>query len=183
MSRIGRQPIPVPEGVKLEIRPDGVTITGPLATITYPIPEGVVAEHDEKARLLSVRRTAETKQIRALHGTSRSRLAGILEGVSKGFEKRLEIGGVGYQARLQGEKLELQVGFSHPVEVDVPEGLKVEVPAANAIKVSGPDKQKVGQFAAEIRSVRPPEPYNAKGIRYAGEHIRRKQGKTFAGGE
>jgi large subunit ribosomal protein L6 len=183
MSRVGKQPIPIPEGVKVEIRPDQVTIRGPLATISYPMPRGVAVEQDEGGKRLTVSRTSETKQVRALHGTCRSRLAGIVEGVSKGFKKRLEIGGVGYQARLQGEKLVLQVGFSHPVEMDVPEGLKVEVPAQNVIRVVGSDKQKVGQFAAEIRSVRPPEPYNAKGIRYAGEHIRRKQGKTFAGGE
>lgn len=183
MSRIGVLPITIPEGVELEIRPKEVRVTGPLATLSHPIPDGIEARYDEGSRTLSVRRTVETKHARALHGMARSRLASLVKGVKDGFEKALEIGGVGYQARLEGKTLVLQVGFSHPVALEVPEGLEVKVPSPTTMRVTGADKQKVGQFAAEIRAVRPPEPYKGKGIRYVGEHIRRKQGKTFAGGE
>lgn len=183
MSRIGVLPIPVPEGVKVEIGGGEIRFSGPLATLTHPIPQGIEAVYDDGKRVLSVNRKSETKQVRALHGTARSRFASLVKGVKEGFEKSLEIGGVGYQARLEGKSLVLLVGYSHPVKLPIPEGLKVEVPSTTTMKVTGADKQKVGQFAAEIRSVRPPEPYKGKGIRYAGEHIRRKQGKTFAGGE
>lgn len=183
MSRIGVQPIPVPEGVKVEIAPEEIRVTGPLATLTHRIPPGIQAVLDDAGRTLVIRRTGETKQLRALHGMARSRFASLVLGVSKGFRKGLEIGGVGYQARLEGKSLVLQIGFSHPVEMPIPEGLKVEIASPTSVRISGADKQKVGQFAAEVRAIRPPEPYKGKGIRYTGEHVRRKQGKTFAGGE
>lgn len=183
MSRIGVLPIPVPEGVDVEISKSEIRVKGPLATLSHAIPPGIEASYDEGTRILSVSRNSETKKVRALHGTARSRFASLVHGVKVGFEKGLEIGGVGYQARLEGKNLVLQVGFSHLVNLPIPEGLKVLVPTTTTMKITGADKQKVGQFAAEIRAVRPPEPYKGKGIRYVGEHIRRKQGKTFAGGE
>ena len=167
----------------MELGPTEIRVKGPIATLSHPIPREVKVEYDEGKRTLILRRVHETKRARALHGTARSKIASIVKGVKEGFEKKLEIGGVGYQARLEGGALVLQVGFSHPVRMPIPEGLKVEVPSPTVIQVKGADKQKIGQFAAEVRAVRPPEPYKGKGIRYAGEHIRRKQGKTFAGGE
>ena len=183
MSRIGKQPIAIPDGVKIEVGKTDVKVTGKNGNLIFPLPHGIAAEYDDGARQLKISRASDSKQSRAMHGTTRSRVAGMVHGVSAGFVKELQIVGVGYQARLQGEQLVLQIGFCHAVEMDIPEGLTLEVPSNTAIKVGGADKQKVGQFAAEIRRVRPPEPYNGKGIKYRDEHIRRKQGKTFAGGD
>ena len=183
MSRIGMQPIAVPAGVKVDIGKTELKVSGKNGDLAFSIPHGIDAELDDGGKLLRISRTSDSKQVRAMHGTTRSRVAGMVHGVSTGFTKELQIVGVGYQARLQGKQVVLQIGFCHPVEMDIPEGLTVEVPANTVIKVNGADKQKVGQFAAEIRRVRPPEPYNGKGIKYRDEHIRRKQGKTFAGGD
>ena len=183
MSRIGVLPIAVPGGVKIDIRPAEIHVTGPLATLTHAIPPGIQAAFDEEKRILTVKRTSETKHVRALHGTARSRIASLVLGVTQGFKKGLIIGGVGYQAKVEGKELILQIGFSHPVKLTIPDGLKVVAPTVTTIQISGADKPMVGQFAAEVRSIRPPEPYKGKGIRYSDEQIRRKQGKTFAGGE
>lgn len=183
MSRIGNQLIAVPDGVKVEIGKTDLKVSGKNGDLSFPIPHGIEAEYDDGARVIRITRGADHKQARAMHGTTRSRVAGMVQGVSAGFLKELKINGVGYQARLQGKQVVLQIGFCHPVEMDIPEGLQVEVPSNTQIKIQGADKQKVGQFAAEIRRIRPPEPYNGKGIMYADERIRRKQGKTFAGGD
>jgi large subunit ribosomal protein L6 len=175
MSRIGRQPIPVPAGVSVSIDPGRVMINGPLGELTQAIPLRITVERQDDA--LVVTRPTDRGEDRALHGLTRTLVANMVEGVTKGFERRLEIHGVGYRATLRGSSLELNVGFSHPVVKDPPSGIAFEVPAPTQILVKGTDKQRVGQVAAEIRRVRPPEPYKGKGIRYEGEQVRRKVGK------
>jgi len=175
MSRIGRQPIPVPDGVQVEIAPGRVAVKGPLGELSQAIPHRITVErHDGE---LVVTRPTDRGPDRALHGLTRTLVANMVEGVTKGFEKRLEIQGVGYRAQLKGNDLELAVGFSHPVAYQAPEGITFDVPQPTIVVVKGIDKQRVGQVAAEIRSVRPPEPYKGKGIRYSGEYVRRKVGK------
>ncbi len=178
MSRIGKQPIPVPAGVSVSISPGRVMVNGPLGELSAEIPQRISVEQRDGE--LVVTRPTDRGADRALHGLTRSLLANLVEGVTKGFEKRLEIQGVGYRATLRGTALELALGFSHPVAVDPPSGISFEVPVPTQIVVKGIDKQKVGQVAAELRAVRPPEPYKGKGIRYEGEQIRRKAGKTGA---
>jgi large subunit ribosomal protein L6 len=175
MSRIGRQPIPVPAGVSIAIDPGRVMVNGPLGELTQQVPARMTVERREDE--LVVTRPTDRGEDRALHGLTRSLIANMVEGVTKGFEKKLEIQGVGYRATLKGTSLELNVGYSHPVVIDPPEGISFEVPVPTQISVKGVDKQQVGETAAKIRKTRPPEPYKGKGIRYQGEYVRRKVGK------
>jgi large subunit ribosomal protein L6 len=175
MSRIGKKPIEIPPGVSVSVDPGRVMVNGPLGELTQMIPTRIRVEQRDGE--LSVSRPTERGDDRALHGLTRTLVANMVEGVTKGFEKRLEIQGVGYRAALRGQALELAVGFSHPVVVDPPAGITFEVPTATEILVKGIDKQRVGQIAANVRAVRPPEPYKGKGIRYQGEYVRRKVGK------
>ncbi len=175
MSRIGRQPIEVPEGVSVSITPGRVSVKGPLGELSQGVPPRMKIEQQDGT--IVVTRPTERGEDRALHGLTRTLVANMVEGVTKGFEKRLEIQGVGYRASLRGTDLELNVGFSHPVVIKPRSGIAFDVPAPTHIVVKGIDKQLVGQTAAEIRKVRPPEPYKGKGIRYEGEYVRRKVGK------
>jgi large subunit ribosomal protein L6 len=175
MSRIGRKPIPVPDKVEVAISPTSVTIKGPKGELTQAVSPDMKITHADGE--LTVERPTDRGEHRALHGLTRSLLANMVEGVTEGFEKRLELQGVGYRAQLKGKNLELALGYSHPVAVEAPEGITFEVPQATEIVVSGIDKQLVGQVAADIRKHRPPEPYKGKGIRYRGEHVMRKVGK------
>ena len=176
MSRIGRKPIEIPSGVTVEVSPGGsVKVTGPLGTLEQLVPARIQVAEDDGA--LNVTRPTDRGEDRALHGLTRTLVANMVEGVTKGFEKHLEIQGVGYRAQLKGSDLELAVGYSHPVTVNPREGISFEVPQPTQVIVKGTDKQMVGQTAAEIRKVRPPEPYKGKGIRYQGELVRRKVGK------
>ena len=177
MSRIGKLPISVPGGVTITVD-DGntVTVKGPKGTLSEKISPDMMIEQDNG--VLHVKRPSDDKQHRALHGLTRSLIHNMVVGVTEGFAKNLEIEGVGYRAQLQGSKLVLNMGYSHPVEFEAPEGISFEVPAPNRITVKGISKQQVGQMAADIRAVREPEPYKGKGIRYAGEYVRRKEGKT-----
>jgi large subunit ribosomal protein L6 len=175
MSRIGKQPIEIPDGVNVAVDPGRVTVNGPLGELTQKVP--VRIKVDKEDRQLVVKRPTERGDDRALHGLTRSLVANMVEGVTKGFEKRLQIQGVGYRAALRGTALELNVGFSHSVVIDAPAGITFEVPVPTEILVKGIDKQQVGEIAAEVRDVRPPEPYKGKGIRYEGEYVRRKVGK------
>ena len=175
MSRIGRKPIEVPSSVNIAISPGRVQVNGPLGELDQVIPQRMKVEQNEGE--LVVTRPTERGEDRALHGLTRTLIANMVEGVTKGFEKHLEIQGVGYRATLRGTDLELNVGYSHSVVVKPRAGITFEVPAPTQVIVKGIDKQMVGQTAAEIRKVRPPEPYKGKGIRYRGEHVRRKVGK------
>ena len=175
MSRIGKQPIELPSGVNIAISPGRVQVNGPLGELSQQVPARMQIEQDDGN--LVVKRPTERGEDRALHGLTRSLLANMVEGVTKGFEKRLEIQGVGYRAALRGTDLELSVGYSHPVVVKPPQGITFEVPDATTVLVKGIDKQQVGEIAAQVRKVRPPEPYKGKGIRYDGEYVRRKVGK------
>ena len=182
MSRIGRMPIAVPAGVTVEIAENNhVTVKGPKGTLERTLP----SEMDIKLEgaEVVVTRPNDLKKMKSLHGLTRTLINNMVVGVTEGFSKNLEINGVGYRAQLKGNTLNLSLGFSHPVVVEPPKGIKFECPSANAITVSGIDKEVVGQIAAEIRSFREPEPYKGKGIKYAGEHIRRKEGKAGAKGK
>ena len=175
MSRIGRKPIEVPAGVTVQVEPGRVAVSGPLGSLQQQVPQRMqIAQADGE---ITVSRPTERGEDRALHGLTRTLISNMVEGVTKGFEKRLEIQGVGYRAALKGTDLELQVGYSHPVTIKPRTGITFEVPAPTQVVVKGTDKQQVGQTAAEIRKVRPPEPYKGKGIRYEGEYVRRKVGK------
>jgi len=180
MSRIGKKPIEVPEGVKAEIRGNEIEIRGPKGTLSWAVHPRVTVGV-EKGRVL-VSRKGEEKLDRALHGTTRAVLATFVQGVSKGYEKRLEIVGVGYQAKVQGRTLSLNVGFSHLVELPIPEKVTVTCPDPTHIILQSCDKQGLGHFAAVIRGIKPPEPYKGKGIRYFGELVKRKAGKSFVSG-
>jgi len=175
MSRIGKAPIPIPDGVTVTIEPARVAVIGPLGSLQQQVPARMKIQQEEGT--VTVTRPTERGEDRALHGLTRTLIANMVEGVTKGFEKRLEIQGVGYRAALKGNDLELSVGYSHPVTIKPRTGISFEVPAPTQIVVKGTDKQQVGQTAAEIRKVRPPEPYKGKGIRYEGEYVRRKVGK------
>ena len=178
MSRIGRMPITVPEGVEVKLDGNTITVKGKNGTLTRDIhPAMTVAV---EGNVITVTRPNDDKQNRALHGLTRSLINNMVIGVTEGFKKVLEVNGVGYRVQKQGKTLNLNLGFSHPVTVDETDDVKLNVEGANKIIVSGPDKQKVGQFAAEIRAKRPPEPYKGKGIKYEDEVIRRKEGKTGA---
>src|SRR4051794_11245946 len=175
MSRIGRKPVPVPHAVSVEIAPGSLAAKGPKGEPRQPLSPERKGERDEGAG--PAPRPTNRGEHRALHGLTRSLIANMVEGVTDGFEKRLEIQGVGYRAALKGRKLELALGYSHPVAIDAPEGIDFEVPQPTEIIVKGIDKQLVGQVAADIRKRRPPEPYKGKGIRYKDEQVLRKVGK------
>ena len=175
MSRIGRKPIEVPAGVNVTIEPGRVSVSGPLGSLQQVVPQRMAIAQEDGSILVT--RPTDRGEDRALHGLTRTIIANMVEGVTKGFEKKLEIQGVGYRAALKGSDLELNVGYSHPVTIVPRTGISFEVPAPTQIVVKGTDKQQVGQTAAEIRKVRPPEPYKGKGIRYDGEFVRRKVGK------
>ena len=175
MSRIGKQPIELPAGVNVAISPGRVQVNGPLGELSQNVPARMQIEQEDGT--LVVKRPTERGEDRALHGLTRSLIANMVEGVTNGFQKRLEIQGVGYRAAVRGTDLELNVGYSHSVVLKAPQGITFEVPTPTEIVVKGTDKQVVGQTAAEIRKVRPPEPYKGKGIRYEGEYVRRKVGK------
>jgi large subunit ribosomal protein L6 len=175
MSRIGKKPIEIPEGVSVEIGEGEVTVKGPKGELSQAVSPAMRVEQTNGT--LSVERPTDRGEHRSLHGLTRSLIANMIEGVTRGFEKRLEIQGVGYRARLQGKALELSVGYSHPVSIPAPDGIEFEVPQPTEVVVRGIDKQLVGEVAAQIRKQRPPEPYKGKGVRYAGEYVRRKVGK------
>lgn len=177
MSRIGRKVIPIPSGVTVELSRGLAKIKGPLGTLERSVPEPLSAEIKET--VLRIVAPSNAVEHRALHGLTRSLIANAVHGVSQGFEKVLEIVGVGYNAKAEGKTLTLRIGFCHSVVMQVPEGLEITTPEPTKIVVKGCDKQVVGEMSAEIRHIRPPEPYKGKGIRYAGENVRRKAGKTF----
>lgn len=178
MSRIGRAPIPVPAGVEVKIDGHTVTVTGPKGTLSRTLNEEMTITMEGNEILVT--RPNDNIKERSLHGLTRTLINNMVVGVTQGFEKKLEIQGVGYNAQMQGQNLKLSLGFSHPVIVEPPEGITITTPSSVVIVVSGADKEKVGMVAAEIRSWREPEPYKGKGIRYSGEHVRRKAGKTGA---
>lgn len=179
MSRIGRSPITVPAGVEVKVDENNhVTVKGPLGTLERTIVPQIKIEQGEG--VINVTRPNDEKENRSLHGLSRTLVANMVDGVTKGFEKKLEVNGVGYRVAKEGNKLVMNIGYSHQVTVEEIEGITIDVPATNQIIIKGIDKQLVGQFAADVRSKRPPEPYKGKGIKYAEEVIRRKEGKTGA---
>ncbi|KAF0824058.1 50S ribosomal protein L6 [Cytobacillus firmus] len=176
MSRIGKKPIEIPTGVTVTNDNNTVTVKGPKGELSRSFNQDIEIKVEDN--VINVSRPSDAKEHRALHGTTRALLANMVEGVSKGFERGLELIGVGYRAQKQGKKLVLNVGYSHPVEIEPEEGIEVEVPSNTKIIVKGTSKERVGALAANIRDVRPPEPYKGKGIRYEGEYVRRKEGKT-----
>jgi large subunit ribosomal protein L6 len=176
MSRVGKKPIVIPAGVTVTLNNNTVTVKGPKGELTRTFHSDITINVEEN--LVTIARPSDVKEHRALHGTTRAVLANMVEGVSTGFTRGLELIGVGYRAQKQGNKLVLNVGYSHPVEIEAEEGLEIEVPANTRILIKGTDKERVGALAANIRGVRPPEPYKGKGIRYEGEFVRRKEGKT-----
>jgi large subunit ribosomal protein L6 len=178
MSRIGNNPIQIPGGVKVEINDLIVKVEGKGNSIEHKMPAGFRAEIDNN--VLKIIRPSDNRQHRALHGTTRSLIQNIITGLTQGFEKKLVINGVGYKAQMKGATLVLDIGFSHSINFDSPEGITIETSAPTEILVKGIDKQKVGETAAEIRNFYPPEPYKGKGIRYENEYVRQKQGKTVA---
>lgn len=179
MSRIGRMPITIPAGVNVKVDGNVVSVKGPKGELSRSIPKEMIVEMD--ANTVVIKRPSEEKVHKQLHGLTRTLVANMVTGVTQGFSRTLEIAGVGYRAAKAGNKLNLTLGFSHPVEVDPPKGITIDVPAPNRIVVSGTDKEAVGALAAKIRSFREPEPYKGKGIKYEGEVVRRKVGK--AGGK
>ena len=175
MSRIGRKPIEIPEGVEIDVKPGDVTVKGPKGELNQRVDTDMQVAIDDGT--LTVARPTDRGEHRALHGLTRSLIANMVEGVTDGFEKRLEIQGVGYRANLKGRNLEMALGYSHPVSIEAPEGIEFEVPQPTRVVVKGNSKQQVGEIAAFIRKQRPPEPYKGKGIRYEGEYVARKVGK------
>lgn len=178
MSRIGRKPISLPAGVEVEIENRVIVVKGPKGVLSQSIPEEITIDKQENELLVT--RPSDVKRHRAMHGLTRALVANMVTGVTAGFEKKLEMVGVGYRAQMQGSKLVLNIGFSHPVEIDPPQGIEFEVPALTKITVKGIDKQLVGNTAADIRAIRKPEPYKGKGLRYENEVVRRKAGKSGA---
>lgn len=177
MSRIGRMPVTIPQGVEVKVDSDNIVTTkGPNGQLVKAMSKDMIISIEDG--VLTVQRPSDQKEHRALHGLTRALINNMVEGVSKGFQKVLEINGVGYRAAKQGKKLNLTMGYSHPVEMEDPEGITTEVPAPNKIIIKGADKEKVGLHAANIRAVREPEPYKGKGIKYDNEVVRRKEGKT-----
>jgi large subunit ribosomal protein L6 len=175
MSRIGRKPVEIPDGVQVDAKPGSVTVKGPKGELSQLVSPDMKVSIDDGT--VTVERPTDRGEHRALHGLTRSLIANMVEGVTDGFEKRLQIQGVGYRAQLKGKALELALGYSHPVSVPAPEGIEFEVPQPTEVVVRGIDKQLVGETAARIRKSRPPEPYKGKGVRYVGEHVSRKVGK------
>lgn len=178
MSRIGKNPVAIPSGVKVSLNGSQVNIEGSKGKLDLSVPHGIKV--DQKDNEIIVNRLLHNKQARANHGTIRSRIASMVEGVVSGHKKELEIQGLGFRAQLQGKKIVFSLGFSHPVEFEVPDDVKAQVPSQTSIIIEGPDKVKVGAVAAKIRDLKPVEPYKGKGIRYVGEIVRRKQGKSVA---
>lgn len=185
MSRIGKQPIPLPAGVEIQVGRTEAVVKGPKGSVTLTMHPAISVKTTDRdgAKVVEVTRPNDAKPNRAAHGLVRSLIAGAVVGVKEPYRKVLEIVGTGYQAKAEPKKLTLQVGYSHPVVLPIPAGLAVETPTNQMISVTGADKRLVGQFAANVRRVRPPEPYNGKGVRYQGEHIVRKAGKSFVSGE
>ena len=181
MSRIGREPIVIPAGVDVTVDGSAVTVKGPKGELSRTVHPNMTVE--KKDGQVIVTRPNDNKENRSLHGLTRTLIANMVTGVEKGFSKELEINGIGYRAEKKGKDLVMNIGFSHQVIMSEIDGITIDVPAPNKIIISGPDKQKVGQFAAEVREKRPPEPYKGKGIKYASEHIRRKEGKAGKGGK
>lgn len=179
MSRIGRKPIDVPSGVEVKIDGHVITVKGAKGTLTRELHKDMIIE--QNGNVLEVKRPSENKMHKSLHGLTRTLISNMVDGVSKGFTKELEIQGVGYRAAKQGKDLVMNLGYSHQVIMPEIEGISIEVPNPNKIIISGPDKQVVGQFAAVVREKRPPEPYKGKGIRYVGEYVQRKEGKAGKG--
>ena len=182
MSRIGKQPIPIPSGVKVQVADGKIKVEGPKGKLELTYHRNIQVKHDEAAKAINVTRPDDERLNRALHGLTRSIIANMVQGVTKGFEKRLVIEGVGYQARMDKKSVVLTVGFANPVVLTPPDGVTVALTDPTHIVVTGADKQKVGQFAAEIRHAKPPEPYKGKGVRYENEVVRRKEGKSFTSG-
>lgn len=177
MSRVGKQPIQLPEKVNVKVDAQGaVLVEGPKGKLSIPLPEGISLKQEEKTIL--VERASDDRKVKALHGTLQRLIGNMVHGVSQGFKKDLEIQGVGFRAAVKGSNLDLSLGYSHPLLHPIPQGIKVTVNENTKISVEGVDKQLVGQFAADVRSYYPPEPYKGKGVRYAGEHVRRKEGKS-----
>jgi len=177
MSRIGKTPIEITSGVEVVVTADSVEVKGPKGTLEQSIPEGIEVQKEDET--IIVKRDNDLRETKALHGLIRSLINNMVQGVTEGYQKQLELVGVGYRAQSKGSNaLELQLGFSHPVKYSAPEGITLEVPSQTEINISGIDKQVVGQVAADIRALKKPEPYKGKGIRYVGEHIIRKAGKT-----
>jgi large subunit ribosomal protein L6 len=176
MSRIGRKPIEIPDGVEIDVKPGAVSVKGPKGELRQIVNRDMKVSVDDGT--LTVARPTDRGDHRALHGLTRSLIANMVEGVTDGFERRLEIQGVGYRANLRGKALEMSLGYSHPVSIEAPDGIEFEVPQPTEVVVRGIDKQLVGETAANIRKIRKPEPYKGKGVRYAGEVVRRKVGKT-----
>ena len=182
MSRIGKKPVTVPDGVSVQVAENTITVKGKGGELSWEFHPNMQVEYSAERKEVVIRRPDDQRQNRALHGLTRALIGNMVQGVVKPFEKRLEIQGVGYNAALKGKTLELQVGFANTIKLPVPPNVTVELPDATHVVVRSANKQAVGQFAAEVRRVRPPEPYKGKGVRYQGEHIRRKAGKAFAGG-
>ena len=176
MSRIGKQPVPIPSQVSVDIKGNHITVKGPKGTLARELPSAIVVEQEDS--VVKVSPENNSRIARQRHGLCRTLVANMVEGVSKGFEKRLQIQGVGYRAQTQGKKLTLNVGYSKPVEMQMPDGIDVAVERNTELILNGIDKEVLGNTAARIRAVRPPEPYKGKGIRYLGENVRRKAGKT-----
>ena len=189
MSRIGKKPIPLPAGVKVELKGAKITVTGSKGTLTWSHPAGVAVSHDAKTNAICVTRASDVAQHRAFHGMTRALIKNMVVGVTQGYQEKMEIYGTGYGCVIAGKNLELNVGHAHPVSLPIPVGVKVDIEVPNTkgdetpakLTVSGIDKQAVGQFARMIKDAKQPEPYKGKGVRYAGEQIRRKAGKAFAG--
>ncbi|MEZ6005301.1 MAG: 50S ribosomal protein L6 [Planctomycetota bacterium] len=179
MSRIGKAPVQIPSGVTVEAKGQTLSVKGPKGNLSIEVRPEVRVVLEEKEALVELTGAGPARQARAYHGMTRALLNNMVEGVSKGFQRNLEIVGVGWNAKAGDKKLTLNIGFCHPVDIDMPEGVTVQTPAPTKIQLAGPDKQAVGQIAAVIRKVRPPEPYKGKGIRYEGEFVRRKSGKSF----
>ena len=179
MSRIGNKPIEIPAGVDVTVEGNLVTVKGPKGTLSTKIHQNITVEKD--GNTINVTRPNDDKENRSLHGLSRTLIANMIIGVNETFKKELEVNGVGYRTEVQGKKLVMKLGYSHDVIMEIPEGLTVVCPNPNKIEITGADKQKVGQFAANVREKRPPEPYKGKGIKYVDEHIRRKEGKAGKG--
>ncbi|NIL95580.1 MAG: 50S ribosomal protein L6 [Planctomycetales bacterium] len=178
MSRIGNKPVLIPSGVKVVIQDRQVAVEGPLGKLDYAHRPEVTVRVDEAAKCLQVGREGNDRASRAFHGLTRALLQNMVDGVTKGYEKRLEVVGVGYLAAVQGKTLQLRVGFANEIQKEIPAGLDVTCPDQTHVVIKGIDRQQVGQFAAEVRAIRKPEPYKGKGIRYEGEHVRRKAGKA-----
>ena len=181
MSRIGKKPIVIPAGVDVKLDGTKITVKGPKGTLERELHPSMIVEMEGNE--INVSRPNDNKENRSLHGLTRTLINNMVTGVNETFKKELEVNGIGYRCEVKGQELTLKIGYSHDVVMIAPEGVTVEVPNPNKVVISGPDKQKVGQFAANVREKRPPEPYKGKGIKYADEHIRRKEGKTGKGGK